>query len=121
MDLLRHHYLYSPQHHPYRLSSMRYGAVSPYQVLTIPRCTCECYCERNRVQFAESEVRSLTADGLEGRNSEMDELKNGTFQFFFSIKHNLFVQYRPNYHLGTTFYGGVMRLNTSGFLSIRCI
>lgn len=78
MDLIRHHYLYSPHHHPYRLASMRYGTVSPYKVMTMPHCTCECYCERNRVQLAEGEARNLS-DDREGRSREIDELKNGTF------------------------------------------
>ena len=80
MDLVRHQYVY-PHHHPYRLGGMRYGAVSPYQVVTIPRCTCECYCERNRVQFVEGESRNLADPDREGRGRDMNDLKNGTFSF----------------------------------------
>ncbi|KAJ7362130.1 hypothetical protein OS493_013221 [Desmophyllum pertusum] len=76
MDLLRHQYLYS-HHHPYRMAGMRYGAVSPYQVVSaIPRCTCECFCERNRGQFAEGESRSVSDSERDGRAREMDDLKN---------------------------------------------
>lgn len=80
MDLVRHQYIY-PHHHPYRLQGMRYGAVSPYQVVTIPRCTCECYCERNRVQFVEGESRNLSDPDREGRGRDIDDLKSGTFRF----------------------------------------
>lgn len=80
MDLVRHQYVY-PHHHPYRLGGMRYGAVSPYQVVTIPRCTCECYCERNRVQFVEGESRNLSDSAREGRGRDMDDLKNGMVSF----------------------------------------
>ncbi|CAH3181962.1 unnamed protein product [Porites evermanni] len=76
MDLLKHHYLYSPQHHPYRLTGMRYGAVSPYQVVSIPRCTCECYCERSRVQIVDTEARNLSESDREGRSRDLDDLKN---------------------------------------------
>ncbi|PFX30648.1 homeobox protein Hox-C8-like isoform X1 [Stylophora pistillata] len=78
MDLLRHHYLYSHQL-PYRLAGMRYGAVSPYQVVSVPRCTCECYCERSRAQFAEGESRDATDTDGNGRAREFDDLKNADF------------------------------------------
>lgn len=80
MDLLRHQYHLYSHHHPYRLSGMRYGAVSPYQVVTVPRCTCECYCERNRVQFVDGETRNLSDSDMERRPRDMDDLKNGMFQ-----------------------------------------
>ena len=80
MDLVRHQYVY-PHHHPYRLGGIRYGAVSPYQVVTIPRCTCECFCERNRVQFVGGESRNSSEPDREGRGRDMDDLKNGMFSF----------------------------------------
>ncbi|XP_078347946.1 uncharacterized protein LOC144633047 isoform X2 [Oculina patagonica] len=76
MDLLRHQYHLYSHHHPYRLAGMRYGAVSPYQVVSVPRCTCECYCERNRVQFVEGETRNLSESDIERRPRDMDDLKN---------------------------------------------
>ncbi|KAK2572012.1 Homeobox protein unc-4 [Acropora cervicornis] len=80
MDFMRHHYLYSSHHHPYRLrpAGTRYGAVSPYPMLAIPRCTCECYCERSRPQLAESDARQESTSG-EGRIREFVDFKNGEF------------------------------------------
>lgn len=77
MDLRRHHYFYS-YHHPYRLAGARYGAVSPYQLLTIPRCTCECYCERNGPQLSENDAGRESSE-REGQSREFVELKNGDF------------------------------------------
>lgn len=68
------------------MAGMRYGAVSPYQVVSaIPRCTCECFCERNRGQFAEGESRSVSDSERDGRAREMDDLKNGMFQARLSV------------------------------------
>lgn len=111
MDLVRHQYVY-PHHHPYRLAGMRYGAVSPYQVVTIPRCTCECYCERNRVQFVEGESRNLSDPDREGRPRDMDDLKNGMFQVF------LYVSSFP-WHYQRISNINVYQVLTEKFLNVR--
>ena len=100
MDLLRHRYLYS-HHHPYRLAGMRYGTVSPYQVVSIPRCTCECYCERSRVQFAEGESRNAPDTDREGRARDFDDLKNG--KLFMPRGNSIVGALRVKYSRSTSF------------------
>ena len=92
MDLRRHHYFYS-YHHPYRLAGARYGAVSPYQLLTIPRCTCECYCERNGPQLSENDAGRESSE-REGQSREFVELKNGTALFLSQVTFSPHVPHR---------------------------
>lgn len=94
MDFMRHHYLYSSHHHPYRLppAGARYGAVSPYPMLAIPRCTCECYCQRSLPQFAESDATQESTD-REGRSREFVDFKNGTFKAHSTLEFSIQLHY----------------------------
>lgn len=116
MDLLRHRYLYS-HHHPYRLAGMRYGAVSPYQVVSIPRCTCECYCERSRVQFAEGESRNAPDTDREGRARDFDDLKNG--KLFMPRENSIVGALRVKYSRSTSFLSAFWTFHTSSLSKIQ--
>ena len=116
MDLLRHRYLYS-HHHPYRLAGMRYGAVSPYQVVSIPRCTCECYCERSRVQFAEGESRNAPDTDREGRARDFDDLKNG--KLFMPRGNSIVGALRVKYSRSASFLSAFWTFHTSSLSKIQ--